>query len=114
MKFGFLSGLIASDGHVSEKRNFAGISTYDSTFAKKVGLLLSMLGLEYRLAFGKILHEVQLRNLRQLDLLYQHGWLKTKHRRRVEEKLSRGLPPREPQIPVAESGLLYLSKKALW
>ena len=53
IKLGFLSGLVASDGHVSEKRNFINVVTHDSSFAKKIGLFLSMLGLEYRLVLGK-------------------------------------------------------------
>jgi hypothetical protein len=112
VKFGFLSGLIASDGHVSEKRNFVGIVTQDYTFAKKIGLLLSMLGLEYRLAPGKKINEIQLRNLRQLQILHNNGWLKAKHRKRIEKKLGTCFIPREPQIPVVKSGLLHLSKKA--
>jgi hypothetical protein len=112
VKFGFLSGLIASDGSVSEKRNFVSIVTHDYTFAKKIGLLLSMLDLEYRLAFGKRLHEIQLRNLCQLSIFYNNGWLKAKHRKRIEKKLKTGSSPREPQIPVVESHLLSLSKKA--
>ncbi|UCG68476.1 MAG: hypothetical protein JSV09_11770 [Thermoplasmata archaeon] len=111
VKFGFLSGLVASDGSVSEKRNFIDIVSHDHALIKKIGLLLSMLGLEYRLAFGERIHEIQLRNLHQIEKWYDKGWLKAKHRKRVEEKLKPGLPPREPQIPVVESGLLHLAKK---
>jgi DNA polymerase elongation subunit (family B) len=112
VKFGFLSGLIASDGYVSEKRNFASIATHDSAFARKIGLLLSMLGLEYRLVFGERIHNIQLRGLRQLQALFRNGWFKSKHRKRVERKLRTSSLPREPQIPVVESNLLRLSKKA--
>jgi DNA polymerase elongation subunit (family B) len=112
IKYGFISGLIASDGSVSEKRNFVNIASHDYTFVKKIGLLLSMLGLEYRLAFGKRLHEIQFRNLHQLEKLYNNGWFKIKHRKRIEKKLNVNSSPREPQIPVVESGLLLLSKKA--
>ncbi|MHC4753026.1 MAG: LAGLIDADG family homing endonuclease, partial [Planctomycetota bacterium] len=112
VKFGFLSGLIASDGHVSEKRNFVNIVSYDYAFIKSIGLLLSMLGLEYRVISGKNIHEIQLRNLRQLRILHNNGWLKAKHRKRLEEKVKNNHLPRESQIPVIQSGLLHLSKKA--
>ncbi len=112
MKYGFISGLIASDGSVSEKRNFINIASHDYAFVKKIGLLSSMLGLEYRLASGRRLHKIQFRNLSQLEKLYTNGWFKTKHRKRLEKKLNESSPPREPQIPVVESGLLQLSRKA--
>jgi DNA polymerase elongation subunit (family B) len=112
VKFGFLSGLIASDGCVSKGKNFIDIATHSLTFAKKIGLLLSMVGLEYRLVFGERLHNVQLRGLRQLQMIFQNGWLKSKHRKRVEEKLRIDCSPRENQIPIVESNLLRLSKKA--
>ncbi len=112
VKFGFLSGLVASDGCVSKKRNFVNIVTYDYTFAKKIGLLLSMLGLEYRLVIGKKFYEIQLRNLCQLEIFFINGWLKAKHSNRLEKKLEASLPPREPQIPIVNSGLLQLSRKA--
>jgi DNA polymerase elongation subunit (family B) len=112
IKYGFISGLIASDGSVSEKRNFVSIASHDYAFVKKIGLLLLMLGLEYRLAFGKRLHEIQFRNLHQLEKLYKNGWFKTKHRKRLEMKLNMNSTQREQQIPVRESGLVHLSKKA--
>jgi hypothetical protein len=112
VRFGFISGLIASDGSVSEHRNFIKISTHDRVFAKKIGLLLSILDLEYRFVFGKNIHEVQLRNLRQLEILFHKGWLKQKHRKRVKNKLKAATLVREPQIPVKESGIFELAKKA--
>jgi DNA polymerase elongation subunit (family B) len=112
VKFGFLSGLIASDGSVSEKRNFVNIASHENPFVKKIGLLLSTLGLEYRLVCGKRLHEIQFRNLRQLEKLYKNGWFKTKHRKRLEQKLRVNSTRREQQIPIEESGLLHLSKRA--
>ena len=111
-QYGFISGVMASDGSVSQKRNFAGIATADLTFAKKVGMLFSMVGLEYRLVIGKRLHGVQCRNLRQLSILMQNGWLKAKHRERVELKVGAGREIREWHIPVEETGIRYLSEKA--
>jgi DNA polymerase elongation subunit (family B) len=112
IKYGFISGLIASDGSVSQKRNFVNIASHDYAFVKKIGLLLSMLGLEYRLVFGKRLHEIQFRNLHQLEKLYKNCWFKTKHRKRIEKKLNMNSTQREQQIPVRESGLLHLTKEA--
>jgi hypothetical protein len=112
VKYGFLSGLIASDGCVIGNKTCIGIATHDPAFAKKIGLFVSMLGLEYRLAFGKRLHNVHLSGLRQLRTLFYNVWLKSKHRKRVEEKLKSGSSPRKCQIPIVESNLFYLSKKA--
>jgi DNA polymerase elongation subunit (family B) len=109
--FGFLSGLIASDGHVSEKRNFMTISTHNYSFARKLGLMLSILGIEYRFAYSKKMYMIQLRNIRQLDIFFKNGWLKLKHRKRVEKKLKSNERIREPHLPINEIGLLHLSEK---
>jgi DNA polymerase elongation subunit (family B) len=111
MIYGFLSGMIASDGHVSKKRNFIGISTCDSSFARKLGLMLSVLGIEYRLAYSNNIYVIQFRNKRQLEIFFNNGWLKFKHRKRVEDKLRSTSQIREAHIPVHESGLLNLSKR---
>ncbi len=111
MIYGFLSGMVASDGHVSKKRNFIGISTCDSSFARKLGLMLSVLGIEYRLAYSNKIYVIQFRNKRQLEIFFNNGWLKLNHRKRVEDKLRSTSQIREVHVPVYESGLIQLSRK---
>ena len=109
--FGFVSGLIASDGYMSKKRNFANIVSCNRDFIVKVGFVFSMLGLEYRLNESNHLFEIQLRDLKDLKLFYENGILKEPHKSLIESKAAAIRSYRNPQFPVFESGLFRLCRK---
>jgi DNA polymerase elongation subunit (family B) len=113
-KRGFILGLIASDGSVSRKRNFASIASASRRFINEVGLLLTLLGVDYRVGWGKRLHQIQTKNLAETEKIFRDGttMISRKHLRilRYRQSITRSF--RLSQIPVEASGMLRLSKVA--
>jgi len=110
--YGFISGLIASDGYMSKSRNYANISSCSQEFVRKLGFILSLLGLEYRInRSGTRLSEIQLRDLKDLNSINKHGLLKETHKEILEYKNNNIRSYRNPQFPVFESRLFELCRK---
>lgn len=112
-KMGFVLGLIASDGSVSRTRNFARISSANRRFINQLGLLFTLLGIDYRLANNGRLYEIQTRNLDETLKVFREGApVSDKHLRSLRYRQFLAHTPRLPQIPVWDSGLLELCKQA--
>ncbi len=102
--YGFLSGLITSDGCIGKKDTFLRISSAHKSFVDKVGMLLTMRGIPYRLCSHG--------HMRSLEILgegvfsvQRNGWFSKKHRLTLEKRLS-GLPPTKrllQGVPLRES-----------
>jgi DNA polymerase elongation subunit (family B) len=109
----FVLGLIASDGHVSRVRNFAGISSADGRFIREVSWLLTALGVEHRLAHHGHLYQIQTKNLEETAKLLRRGaYTSHKHLKRWRHRLRNAQLSRLPQIPSDASGLLEVCRAA--
>jgi len=113
-KRGFILGLIASDGSMSRQRNFASIASASRRFVNELGLLLTLLGVDYRVVWGKRLHQIQTKNLAETEKIFHDSttMLSRKHLRILRYRQAIARTFRLSQIPVEASGLLRLSKAA--
>jgi len=79
VRWGFLSGLIASDGHVKKAENQSFVTSASRDFTRKIGFLALTLGLEVRFASsqrdGFSLHYVRFRT----SEIRNRIWLKDAH-----------------------------------
>src|SRR2546427_7997866 len=110
VQFGFVEGLLASDGSITPSRDWALIHTAHRGFADSIGLLLAGLGLKYvtrrSRQSSQVLYSVGFR-LRELP---EKLWMKIGHQKRTERYATRDLN-RAGKVPVLESGLLALCEK---
>jgi len=110
IQFGFVEGLLASDGSITPSRDWALIHTAHRGFADSIGLLLAGLGLRYVTRLSRqsshVLYSVGFR-LRELP---EQFWMKIGHQKRTKRYATRDLN-RAGKIPVLESGLLALCEK---
>ncbi len=113
-KRGFILGLIASDGSISRTRNFVSIASASRRFIGELGFLLTLLGVDYRVVWGKRLHVIQTKNLDETLKIFREGtaMVSRKHLRILRYRQSIARTPRLSQVPVEASGLLELSKVA--
>ncbi len=110
---GFVLGLIASDGHVSRGRNFAGIASAARGLIAELGWLFALLGVDYRFANGSRLHQIQTRNLEETrKLLYDGAPVSNKHLRILQHRQRMRHSSPLLQVPVVDSGLWDLCKAA--
>ncbi len=111
---GFILGLIASDGSISRTRNFVSIVSASRRFIGELGLLLTLLGVDYRVVWGKRLHAIQTKNLDETLKIFHEGtaMISRKHLRNLRFRQSIARNQRLSQVPVEASGLLELSKVA--
>jgi intein/homing endonuclease len=110
---GFILGLIASDGHISRRRNFAGISSAARGLIAELGWLFALLGVDYRLAHDSHMHQIQTRNLEETrKLLYDGAPVSHKHLRILQRRRWVQHPSTLAQLPVVDSGLWELCKAA--
>jgi len=111
---GFILGLIASDGSVSRTRNFVSIASASRRFIGELGLLFTLLSVDYRVVWGERLHQIQTKNLDETQKIFHEGTklISQKHLRNLQFRQSIARTPRLSQVPVAASGLLELSKAA--
>jgi DNA polymerase elongation subunit (family B) len=110
---GFILGLIASDGHISRRRNFAGISSAARGLIAELGWLFALLGVDYRFAHDSRMHQIQTRNLGEArKLLYDGAPISRKHLRILQRRRWVRHPPTLAQLPVVDSGLWDLCKAA--
>jgi len=109
-QFGFVEGLLASDGSITPSRDWALIHTANRGFADSIGLLLAGLGLRYVTRCSRqnshVLYSVGFR-LRELP---EQFWMKIGHQKKTNRYVTRDLN-RAGKIPVLESGLLALCEK---
>ncbi|HYT00237.1 MAG TPA: DNA polymerase domain-containing protein [Thermoplasmata archaeon] len=110
IQFGFVEGLLASDGSIAPSRDWALIHTANRGFADMIGLLLAGLGLKYVTRHSRqssqVLYSVGFR-LRELP---EKFWMKIRHQERAKRYATRDLN-RAGKIPVLESGLLAVCEK---
>jgi DNA polymerase elongation subunit (family B) len=110
VQFGFVEGLLASDGSITPSRDWALIHTANRGFADSVGLLLASLGMKYVIRRSRqspqVLYSVGFRR-RELPGKF---WMKVGHREKTSRYLTRDLN-RSGKIPVLESGLFALCAK---
>jgi DNA polymerase elongation subunit (family B) len=110
VQFGFVEGLLASDGSITPSRDWALIHTANRGFADSVGLLLASLDLKYVIRrsrqSSKVLYSVGFR-LRELP---EQLWMKAGHQEKTSNYVTRDLN-RAGKIPVLESGLFALCEK---
>jgi DNA polymerase elongation subunit (family B) len=112
-KRGFVLGLIASDGNISWKRNFASIVSASQRFVRQLGLLFTSLGIDYRITDQGRLYGIQTKNLGETrKILYEEPPASRKHLRALRYRQSLVRTPRLPQIPVWASGLLTSCQRA--
>ncbi len=88
--YGFLSGLITSDGCIGKKDTFLRISSAHKSFVDKVGMLLTMRGIPYRLCVHGHLHSLEILG-EGVFSVQRNGWFSKKHRLTLERRL-KGLP----------------------
>jgi len=104
-QMGFVLGLIASDGSVSRTRNFACISSADRRFVNQLGLLFTLLGIDYRLTNSGRFHGIQTRNLEEtLKVLREGAPVSDKHLRALRY---RQFLAHTPRLPLNESSLIF-------
>lgn len=91
--YGFLSGLIASDGCVGKKSTFLRISTAYRLFRDKVGIVLTAYGVAHNYRMHGHLQPVEI--VRDgITTFDRRGWLSRKHRAVLDERLRRVSPRR--------------------
>lgn len=110
IRYGFLSGLLASDGYISPKRDSASISSYKRDFVEAISLLMLTLGVRHTFSLsrpsGFPLYTVHF----PIRDVAGKLWLKDAHRHRFESWTSSSIR-RKSGIPVVESGLLGLCRR---
>ena len=110
IQFGFVEGLLASDGSITPGRDWALIHTANRGFADSIGLLLASLGLKYGVRCERqsahVLYSVGFR-LRELP---EKIWMKIAHQERTRRYVTKDLN-RDGKIPVLESGLFALCER---
>jgi DNA polymerase elongation subunit (family B) len=112
-KRGFILGLVASDGHIGPGRSFAGISSADRGFIHEVSWLLTLIGVDHRLAHAGHLYSVQTKNSEETaKLLRGTALASAKHLRRWADRQSRIQLLRAPQFPSVASGLMEICREA--
>src|SRR2546425_2113527 len=100
--YGFLSGLIASDGCVGKKGTFLRISSAYRSFIGKLGVLLATRGIAHCYRRHGHLHSIEVVDSSVLTLR-DSGWLSQKHRRRLEKRLRLAPPKERPSSWFAQS-----------
>ena len=110
VRYGFLSGLLASDGYISPTRDFASISSYKRDFVEAISLLMLTLGVRHTFSStrpnGFPLYAIHFPCRDVAGKL----WLKDAHQHRLETWASSSTRHRSG-IPVVESGFLDLCRR---
>ena len=115
---GFLGGLIASDGSIHPNRNVVKVSSCDYPFIQELAYLASLVGLYTTLQHstpqkGTSMHELCFSGADTLEALIKSGYIKHLHEIKIRSKKNK-IRSRAwaKDLPVRESGLLSLAKKA--
>jgi len=87
--FGFLSGLIASDGCVGKWQTFLRISSASKSFVEKIGVLLTSRGIphDYR-SYRQPMYALEIIG-DGVRLIQSYGWLSRKHNHTRKTRLAR-------------------------
>ncbi len=110
---GFLLGMVASDGSVSAQRHTVGVSSASRRLIRELGLLLTLLGVEYRIVYGKRLHRIEMRNFNETrKLLVNRKLISKKHLRNLAYQRASTRYAESTHIPVVASGLRALCRAA--
>jgi DNA polymerase elongation subunit (family B) len=110
---GFLLGMIASDGTVSSQRHTVSIASASRRLIRELGLLLTLLGIEYRIVYGKRLHRIETRNFNETKkLLINRRFASEKHLRTLTLQSASPRYAESTHIPVVASGLRALCRAA--
>ena len=110
---GFLLGMVASDGNVSAQRHTAAISSASRRLIRELGLLMTLLGVEYRIVHGERLHRIETRNFNETKkLLANRKLISKKHLRNFANQRASIHYADSTHIPVAASGLRTLCRAA--
>lgn len=115
--YGFLSGLIASDGDVSSKRNIVKINSTDLSFIEELAYLTGRLGLyttiERRIPKeGSSMYSLSFSGRETLKELLNKGLIKQVDEAKITSKQSKiRSRARAKDLPVLESKLLDLARK---
>lgn len=104
--YGFLSGLIASDGCIGKRDTFLRISSAYKSFVNKIGLLLTMRGIPYRICLHGDMHSLEIIS-EGVFVLRRNGWFSKKHRLTLEKRLSE-LRPKPTLLQARSLGSLQL------
>lgn len=84
--YGFLSGLLASDGCIGQKWTFLRISSTHGLFIQKLSALLTDRGIIHRCCAHGHMRALEIINESVLSFR-DRGWLSRKHRQRLERRL---------------------------
>jgi DNA polymerase elongation subunit (family B) len=110
---GFLLGMIASDGNVSAQRHTVSIASASRRLIRELGLLLTLLGVEYRIVYGKRLHRIETRNFNETKKLrFKRKLASTKHLKLLTVQRASSHHAESTHIPVVASGLRALCRAA--
>jgi DNA polymerase elongation subunit (family B) len=116
--FGFLRGLIASDGDINPKRNVIRIASCDYAFIQELAYLTARVGLYVTLQKsipkkGSPMYALGFSGKETLDCLLESGYFKQVDELKIRAKESK-IQSRSlvKDFPVKESGLLTLAQKA--
>ncbi len=111
--YGFLSGLIASDGCVGEKRTFLRITSARKPFIDRLGMLLIMRGIPHRYCLHGRLYSLEIVG-KGITSLQTNGWFSRKHQRTLERRL-RGLSwkQRLTQFPRVVGPLQFMKIRSI-
>ena len=110
---GFLLGMIASDGGVSTQRHTVSIASASRRLIRELGFLLTLLGVEYRIVYGKRLHRVETRNFNETNKLHiARKYMSEKHLRNLASQRAGVHYAESTHIPVVASGLRALCRAA--
>jgi len=114
--YGFLSGLIASDGHVHSKRNIIKISSADLKFIEELAYLSGRVGLYTTIDrnIRKIgsMFSLSFAGKKTLETLLNKGLIKQVDKAKITSKTSKlRSRARAKDLPVKESKLVDLARK---
>lgn len=110
---GFLAGLHAADGAVGTTRLNLTFNTSQKSFAEEIGMLLSKVGLPYRIYTKDVgMNKVELRDKRAVLAFKSFGFITAKHKVRIQQLENKQKHERYPEWPTEASGLLKLARKS--
>ena len=109
----FLLGMIASDGGVSRQRHTASISSASPRLITELGLLMTLLGVGYRIVPGKRCRRIETRNFNETRKLFGNlAFISAKHLRNFDRQSTSAHHVESTHIPVVASGLRALCRAA--
>ncbi len=93
--YGFLSGLITSDGCIGKEDTFLRISSASKSFVDQVGMLLTTRDIPYRYCSHGHMHSLEIID-KGIRMFQYNGWFSKKHRLTLQRRLSKRPQKRRP------------------